>query len=107
MITGFLKSTGFVGYGTVVTQPTSCRDFISPVTHTRLIELELSNPSVLHDLEDLDRCEWMVGIRRIKTFPREEDENVPWYFHERNIACRLNDPRTVVFLSEQFEVEKT
>lgn len=101
-IFAYLKGTGFVGYGIVQSRPMPARDFIPPVAGTPLSELELENKNVLHDLNDLERSEWVVAVDWLKTFDRFEAKTFPGIFTNENIACRLSDAATIEFLRREF-----
>jgi hypothetical protein len=97
----YLKEHGYVGFGEVVSEAIPIRHFFIPGTLTRLSEVPLENAKVLHELDDPKRCEWAVGIRWMATRDPENAATFHRIFANENIACRLNDKRTLKFLLKE------
>jgi hypothetical protein len=101
----YLKGKGFVGYGVVLGNSVPAKDFTLP-SGQKLWEVPLHNEGVLHDLNDVERSEWIVPIEWLRTFSRDEAKTFPGIFTNENIACRLNDLATIEFLKREFGVDE-
>ena len=66
----YKKQAGYVGFGIVSNPSVPVRDFI--VGETPILNLPLKVRGSRHDLDDLDKCEYLVGMEWIKTFPLSE-----------------------------------
>lgn len=100
----YMKEQGYLGYGKVIREACPVKDF-TPIGHKRkLLDLPLTAANMGHDRNDLDQCEWVVGVKWHKTFPREQPKTFPGAFANQNIVCKLRDPRTLEFLRREFNV---
>lgn len=99
----YQKQYGYVGFG-VVTQPSvPVCDFIA--NGKPILEQPLDCPAMAHDAENLDLCEYLVGIEWRKTFPLSEARTFPGVFANQNIVCKLRDATTVEFLKKVFPLD--
>ena len=100
----YLKGKGYAGYGEVVTPALPVKDFKVGENQTPLLNLPLKAPRAGENKDSTEMSDWAVGIRWLKTYPREEAKTFDGIFRNQNIVCKLRDPKTVNFLREQFGV---
>jgi hypothetical protein len=93
-----IPQVGYVGIGTV-TAP------VVPVTETELLDEELEAPAMDRGADDLDRCEYVVGVRWLVALEREEAFWIPGLYANENSVTRLRDKHTLERLSEVFGVD--
>jgi hypothetical protein len=58
-----------------------------------------------HDVDNLDKCEYLVAIEWRKTLPLSEAKTFPGAFANQNIVCKLRDTATIDFLKRNFPVD--
>lgn len=100
-----IPGEGYVGVGTVI-------GTTRPVTHFRvaaasgvdipILEAQVTAPEMGHDLEDHEKCEYLVPIEWIKTVPQSERFWEPGLFANQNTAARLRDTETIARLEQHF-----
>lgn len=101
-IVAYQSRAGYVGYGTVTTEPIMARDFETATGP--LLDQELIQRGLAHDRDDPKLAEYAVGVEWIKTFPINEAKKCDGMFANQNVVCKLRDPKTIDFLKEQFGV---
>ncbi len=101
-IFAYIKGRGYVGFGRVTKEAVMARDFELPDSGRNLKEITLEEPGILHDADDPEMADWVVGIEWIKTFSRENAKTFNGVFANQNIVCQLRHPETVEFLNRQF-----
>jgi hypothetical protein len=99
----YQKQAGYVGYGIVTGQPLPCKDFV--VDETPILNLPLEAHGTGHDVDDLDKCEYLVAVEWKKTFPLSEAKTFAGVFANQNIVCKLRDTATIEFLRQVFPQE--
>ncbi|MCI0477909.1 MAG: hypothetical protein L0Y55_16835, partial [Anaerolineales bacterium] len=100
----YMKSLGYVGYGEVVREATMIKDFILEAEQKTLLEMPLRAPKANENSDNPELSEWVVGIKWIKTFSREEAKTFKGIFAKQHIACELRQPETIEFLEKEFSV---
>ena len=100
LLYAYQKGRGYVGYGRVRAEVVQAAD--SRVDGKSLLEQELRQPNLAHDLNDPDRTEYVVGMAWEKTFGLDEAKTFPGAFANQNIVCKLRDPKTIEFLKREF-----
>jgi hypothetical protein len=101
----YMSGRGYVGYGEVVRQACPAKEFI-PEGHTEsILDLPLQAEDMDHDRDDLDQCEWVVGVKWHTTFSRDEAKRFTDIFAKQHTVCRLRDQRTLTFLLREFNVQ--
>jgi hypothetical protein len=60
----------------------------------------LENPHVFDKAEDLEYCEYAIGVDWISTRDANDGVKAPW--HSVMTACALNQPLTLAFLESAF-----
>ena len=100
----YMKGVGYVGYGEVVQEAQPAKDFV-PVGQTKsILDLPLVATNMKHDQNDPGQCEWVVGVKWLRTFSRDRAKRFVGAFANQNIVCKLKDQRTVEFLRREFNV---
>ena len=99
-----MKGLGYVGFGEVESNAVPIREF-TPSGHGQpLLERDLEAPNPSDNVDDIELCEWVVPVRWIKTFPRDQAQTFKGVFANQNIVCKLRDASTVGFLEEKFGI---
>jgi hypothetical protein len=93
-----IPKVGYVGVG-VVTAP------IQPIGDTGLLDQALEAPAMDRAIDDPDRREYVVRVRWLRTFEREDAFWIPGLFANENSVARLRDPYTLARLAEVFGVD--
>ena len=105
-IFAYLNGHGYAGYGEVVEEAVTVKDFFVEDKGKFLLELPLKASKASENSESPEFSDWAVGVRWIKTVPREHAKKFPGIFTSRNVVCRLLEESTVGFLEENFVPEK-
>jgi hypothetical protein len=95
---------GYVGYGIVAAPSVPVRDFRA--NNTPILELPLVSRGFGHDSDDLESCEYLVGVQWRKTLPLSDAKFFPGAFANQNIVCKLRQTATIEFLRGIFPVDE-
>jgi hypothetical protein len=98
----YQKQAGYVGYGIVTASSLPVRDFA--VGDKPILKLPLESRNFGHDVDDLDKCEYLAGMDWRKTLPISEAKTFQGVFANQNIVCKLRDAATIEFLKGIFPV---
>lgn len=100
-IYAYMKGLGYVGFGEVTQTAAMIGDFILPGTNTRLLDagLKAARPGENSGSEELS--EWAVGVKWIKTVPRNEAKTFPGIFANQNVVCRLRHEPTLKLVQDE------
>lgn len=99
----YQKAAGYIGYGMVTSAAVKSKDFqLSDGRY--LAEVDLRQPGVLHDAQDEEHTDYIVGVEWKCTFPLNEAKWFSGAFANQNVVCKLRDPATLDFLYEKFGV---
>jgi hypothetical protein len=60
-----------------------------------------------HDADNLEQCEYCVGVEWVKTYPLNDAKTFTGAFANQNIVCRLRDQKTIDFLKGCFPLGET
>ena len=93
-----IPRVGYVGVGEVVST-------VLPVTETGLLAEELEAPAMARHIDDPDRREYVVRVRWLVAFPRDEAFWIPGLYANENSVTKLRDPWTLQRLCEVFGIE--
>jgi hypothetical protein len=104
-IFAYMKGFGYVGYGEVEKEAVMIKDFIVKEINKPLLELPLKAPSPAENSDNPELSEWAVGIKWLKTVPREKAKSFKGVFANQNIVCKLRHQETADFLKREFEVK--
>ncbi len=98
----YMKGIGYVGYGEVTSEAKMIKDF--SVDGSPLLEMPLQAERPWENKEDPKLSDWVVGIKWVKSVPRDEARTFKGAFANQNIVCKLRHPETVSFLEREFGV---
>jgi len=93
-----IPRVGYVGAGEVVAP-------VVPVGETGLLAEELEAPAMDRHIDDPDRREYVVRVRWLAAFPRDEAFWIPGLYANENSVTKLRDPWTLQRLCEAFGIE--
>jgi hypothetical protein len=105
-IFAYMSGLGYVGYGEVLRPAEPIKDFIVDTHHKRLLELSLDAPKADENSGSLDLSEWVVPVRWIQTFDRENAKTFRGVFANQNIVCKLRHEKTIEFLRGEFGADQ-
>jgi hypothetical protein len=97
---------GYVGIGRVIAPSVPVADF--RYNGLPLNRCKLKGPDLLHDINDADECEYLVGVEWIKKVPKEEAKfrKRAGLFVARQIVASLSrQQKTLEFLQREFNVD--
>ncbi|MCZ6847159.1 MAG: hypothetical protein O7F69_14790 [Alphaproteobacteria bacterium] len=100
----YQKGAGYIGYGTVTSTAVMSKDFVL-LDEKHLSEVELRQPFVLHDPDDTEISDYVVGVKWHRTFPITEAQTFTGVFANQNIVCKLRHLATIEFLKRTFGAE--
>ena len=100
------KGGGYVGLGEVTHERCPAKNFVPNGHRKSLLDFELS-ADMGHHRNDPNKCEWVVGVKWKKTFPREKAKTFSGAAAHRAIVCKLRDQRTLDFLFREFNVSSS
>lgn len=101
-IFAYMKGLGYVGYGEVTQEALMIKDFFIEKEAKRLLELSLKAPSASENSDNPEACEWAIGVKWLRSYPREEAKTFRGVFANQNVVCELRQPETVEFLEREF-----
>jgi len=102
-IFAYMKGLGYVGYGEVINEAVPIKDFVAGNNGKPLLDLPLKASKASENSNSSELSEWVVGVRWVKSVPRDEGKKFSGVFANQNIVCKLRDRKTVEFLHEQFD----
>lgn len=105
IVAAFITKEGYVGIGQVVAPPVPSRSF--RFNGRPLAKCKLKGPEFLHDEDDEEKCEHLVGIEWIRKLPRDDArflKNAGLYAKQPIVASLSNQPKTRQFLEQEFGV---
>jgi len=105
-IFGYMSGLGYVGFGKVVKEAVIIKEFTVEGEQKTLLELDLKAPKANENSDNSELSEWVVGVKWIKTFSRDEAKTFKGIFSNRHVVCKLRHQETIEFLKREFELEK-
>ena len=103
-IFAYMAGLGYVGYGEVLQEAVMIKDFFVEKESKQLLELSLKAPSADENKDNLELSEWVIGVKWLKSYPREEAKTFKGVFAYRIVVCKLRQSETVEFLEKEFEI---
>ncbi len=100
----YQKGRGYIGHGIVSSTATMAKDF-ETMDGRKLSEVDLKQPAIIHDQDDPELAEYLVGVDWKKTFPISDARSFSGAFANQNVVCKLRDPATLEFLMNEFDAE--
>ena len=88
----YYKSKGYLGIAVVKDEAVPARDFIAELEIANVSIDAFREPGIAHDLDDLDKCEWIVKVDWSKyLIDREQAIFFTGIFANQNIVCKLKN----------------
>ena len=97
----YQKGCGYIGFGFVLSRSVMAQDFRLPGGQI-LSDLDLEQAAILHDRDDPETADYLVGIEWRKTVSIEEAQTFFGIFANQNVVCKLTHPATLDFLGSAF-----
>ena len=91
---------GYIGFGVVTAAPVMAKNF--RINGHALVQEQLADQGILHDADDIEVAEYLVGVKWHKTVPLNEALTFAGVFANRNVVCKLTQPATLDSLAENF-----
>lgn len=103
-VAAYIPKIGYVGVGTVTSVATPMKDFPFVVDDQlrQVTDLTFSAPDALHDLDNPDLSEWLIGVTWHQTVSKSSALSGGELFSNQNIVCRLRDQGTLDALAKHF-----
>ena len=101
----YQKGYGYIGYGIVTSSSVMAKDFVGGDGH-KLKDLKLRGADILHDPDDPEMADYVVGVEWKKTFPLTEAKRLEGGFANQNVVCKLRHPATLEMLIKEFGVQQ-
>lgn len=101
----YQKGYGYIGYGIVTSSSVMAKDFVGGDGH-KLKDLKLRGADILHDPDDPEMADYVVGVEWEKTFPLTEAQWLEGGFANQNVVCKLRHPATLEMLIKEFGVQQ-
>ncbi|WP_121967932.1 toll/interleukin-1 receptor domain-containing protein [Leptolyngbya sp. BC1307] len=101
-IYAYISGLGYVGLGKVTEQAVPIKDFTVGREKMPLLSLDLKAEKPSEHSDNLELSEWVIGIKWLKTFPKDNPQRFVGAFANPNVVCKLRNKRTLEFLREKF-----
>ncbi len=98
----YMAGLGYVGLGKVTQKAMPIRNFVVGQAKRPLLEMSLEAKCPNANSNDPELSEWVVGVKWLNTFPKEQAQRFVGAFASQNVVCKLSNKRTLVFLREKF-----
>lgn len=102
----YMKGLGYVGHGEVAKEAVMAADFIVEDEQRRLFDLPLAQEGIRENADSPELADWVVGVRWIRAYPRDEARTFRGVFANQNIVCKLQDQRTLEFVKAEFQLDR-
>jgi hypothetical protein len=100
-ILAYQAARGYVGYGVVTKAATPIQSF--DLANGSSLESEIK-PSQLNASSPEDKWEYAAGVEWKTTYSLSDAKTFKGIFANPNIVCKLNDPATVRFVRQEFNI---
>jgi hypothetical protein len=103
-----IPKSGYVAIGKVISKSVPMRDAEVTVNDVRkkLIDCDLEAINMKHDLNDLEKCEYIVEVEWIKTVPKEKAFWIKGLRANQNSAYKLRNQYTIDKVLEFFDLQQ-
>jgi hypothetical protein len=103
LVAAYLSKHGYVGVGRVLAEAVPAREY--RIGKTPLAKLPLNAPKILHDSDDLERCEYVIRIKWVIAKKREDALWKPGLFATQLVRASLeNQPKTLRFIEDKWNI---
>ena len=97
----YIKHFGYVGHGVVETPRMPVREFEVP--DGLLLDQELIEPEIGADRNDLDKCEYVVGVKWLTVLRPNQAKTFKGIEAHSRVICKIRSVETQQFLRREFE----
>ena len=97
----YQKSSGYIGFGIVTETSLMAKDFRTK-EGAALADIQLLQSAILHDSDDPEKADYLVGIAWRNTVPINEAKTFSGIFANQHVVCKLTHPATLDFLADSF-----
>ena len=103
IVAAYLSGYGYVGLGRVVAEAVPAREF--RIRNTPLGKLHLNASKILHDSDDLERCEYVIRIKWLVAKKREDALWKPGLFATQLVRASLErQPKTLRYIEDNWNL---
>lgn len=96
----YIKQLGYVGHGVVEIPRMPVSEFEVP--DGLLLDQELTEPEIGADRNDLDKCEYVVGVKWLTVLRTSQAKTFKGIVAYPRVVCKINDQETLLFLRREF-----
>jgi hypothetical protein len=101
VVAAYLSGHGYVGLGRVMAEAVPAREF--RIRQKPLDKLRLDAPGIVHDSDDLERCEYVIKVRWLVAKKRDEALWKRGLFRARQTRVSLeNQPKTLRYIEQEW-----
>ena len=100
----YQKSCGYVGFGVVTAASVMAKEFHT-ADGSALIDIRLRQQAILHDSDDPEKADYLVGVEWRDTVAINEAKTFSGIFANQHVVCKLTHPGTLDFLAESFGIQ--
>lgn len=98
----YMAGLGYVGLGKVIQKAVPIASFTVGKENLPLLSMPLKAEKPDDNSDNPELSEWVVGVKWLKTFPKENPQRFVGAFANPNVVCKLRNRKTLVFLREKF-----
>lgn len=98
----YMGGLGYVGLGKVTQKAVPIKDFTVGQEKTPLLNMDLKAEHPDANSDNLELSEWIVGIKWLNTFPKDQAQRFVGAFANQNVVCKLKQEQTLEFLRKKF-----
>jgi hypothetical protein len=104
-----IPKQGYVGVGIVKEDAVPVKDFLVDLNGAPTPILNMPNlpPEMDRQVDDMERCEYLVRVEWIKTLPMDQGIWEKGMFANQNSACKLRSQFTIERLTEIFQLAES
>ena len=105
IVVTYIKSKGYSGVGKVIQKAVPIRTY--KFKNKKLDQYKLKSTGLFRNSEDDEKCDWVVGIQWIKTFPINEskfERNIKLFTTQLIKATLQNQEQTKEFIENNFNI---
>ena len=103
LVAAYVSGHGYVGVGLIENEAVPAREF--RVGQKSLKSLKLKAPNIMHDSADLEKCEYVVRVKWLKSKKREDAVWKKDLFRARQTRTLLDSqPKTIRHLEQEWNI---
>ncbi|MDD2709245.1 MAG: GIY-YIG nuclease family protein [Verrucomicrobiae bacterium] len=103
VVLAYLSGHGYVGLGVVMAEAVPAREF--RVDNKPLSKIELQYPDIIHDSDDLEKCEYVIKVKWLVAKKRDEALWKQGLFRARQTRVSLEyQPQTLRYIEQKWGI---